>query len=185
MSGDLVMTDKRELANALTTALNRTFPAVLRTRSWDAYEQLHSYAKYEQWYNAELIMHLRRELHGSRFDAEWVRVRGEAPIGTRSQRADWAILKWKPSYASGRCFDPKHVLAVGETKVVGLAAAGSGDHAESQKIARLAEQLNHDDLSECLRFAYLVLPCWQRRGRSLDDSARTSLQDYRKRPPVP
>lgn len=172
-----MMTDRSQLADALTTALNGTFPAVMRTRSWEAYEQLHSYPSYEQWYNAELIMHLRREVHGSRFDADWVCVRGEAPIGTRSHRADWAILQWEPRYASGRCFDPKHVLAVGETKVVGLGAAGSGNQEESLKVARLAEQLENDALSDSLRFAYLVLPCWQGSGRSLGDSARRSLHD--------
>ena len=172
------MNDGSQLKAAITTTVNCTFPAVLRTRSWDAYEQLHSYASYEQWYNAELLMHFRRELHGSQFDDQWVCVRGEAPIETKNQRADWAFLKWEPSYAAGRCFARKDVFAAGETKVIGLAAAGSGANEERQKIARLAEQLGHDSLSQCLCFAYFVLPCWNRRPQNLDDSVRKSLEDY-------
>lgn len=47
-----------QLIDAVTTALNCPFPAVLRTRSWYALECLHDYASYEQWYNAEVVMHL-------------------------------------------------------------------------------------------------------------------------------
>ena len=175
------MKNRTELYEAVTTALNCTFPAVLRCRSSDSYEQLHSYAVYEQWYNAELVMHFRREVHGSEFDGEWTRVRGEAQIGATGRRADWAILAWDTPATPVRHFDAKDVLAVGETKIIGLAAAGCGDKAESQKIATLGQQVNHDALAHCVCFAYLVLPCWSRRRHSLDDSALTSLESYIRR----
>lgn len=172
------MNNQKDLDRAITTALNITFPAVLRTRSWDAYKQLHGYPSYEQWYNAELIMHFRTELYGAEFDGECVCVRGEAPIESKKLQADWAILKWEPSFASGRCFEPRDVLAVGETKIIGLAAAGSGNSTESGKMASLARKLNDPVLANCPCFAYVVLPCLRKRGHGLDFSARSSLDQW-------
>lgn len=171
------MNERSKLDEAVTTALNSTFPAVLRCRSADSYEQLHAYAVYEQWYNAEILMHLRREVSGSEFDGNCVRVRGEASIGTRDRRVDWAILPWNVPDTPTRCFDPQEVLAVAETKVVRLAAAGCGDTSEGQKIVTLGHQVNDDIPKHCLCFAHLVLPCWSRAKSNLDESALESLED--------
>ena len=164
-----------ELSEALTDALNRTLPAVLRCRSAESYQQLHSYALYEQWYNAEVIMHLRREVQGSCYDGDWVRVRGEAPLETKARRADWAIVPWDSSNCTPRCFDANEVYAFGETKVVGLGAAGYGTKSEAQKIITLGEQTGKDTLRSCLCFAHLILPCWGRKKTNLTDASLESL----------
>lgn len=169
-----------QLADALTTALNCTFPAILRTHSWYALERLHGYATYEQWYNGEVVMHLGREVNGTEFDGEWVCVRGEAPVATRSRRLDWAILKYDCNERSAESIDPKDVLVAGETKVVGLGSAGQGPMTEGLKVDTAAAQLNVHSLHSCLRFAHFILPCWQKRGKtqSLDKTTLDSLNRY-------
>ena len=124
------------------------------------------------------MMHMRREVQGSRYDGDWVRVRGEAPLETMARRADWAIVPWDSPNSAPHCFDPSEVYAFAETKVVGLAAAGYGPKSEAQKIITLGEQTGKKTLRSCMCFAHLILPCWGRRKRNLTDASLESLREY-------
>ena len=141
------MQSRKDLASVVERKLNLTLPAVLRGRSVEAYQQLHKYAKYEQWYNAELIMHLQAELGDCWVGDRTIRVRGEACIAGR--KVDWAFVASDARDDAHR-FTPDEVLAFGESKVCWSS--------ETALFETLLSQVGSEPAYACPRFGYVVVP---------------------------
>ncbi len=176
------------LQTAVKNALNLSFPSVLRSRSWDGFEYLHQGARYERWYNAELVMHLGHEIQWTQFDTNdtnCVHVWGEAEAvvrgtSTKKRRPDWVIVEAEVEDHVYRPFQPREVLVAGETKIIALGDAGEGPNAEPNNLHDLAKQLNAAQLRESIRIAFLVLPCWARKGKQecIDDAVRDAVKGF-------
>jgi len=187
-------TRRRDVEIAVSNSLNYTFPACLRRRAWPAppdgsgdydLEALNRIGEGEVC--RELVVHLRREVVGSRYGGKWTAIRtGEAihpspedsaNLDLRSDVDDspleWVIAVAKEPVSSAEKDHIDEVLIEGATGVV---AGTNWEPQLSERFVRRLRWLAEKAPSTVHRMAYLLFNCTWEDRTNLEASIGTKLE---------
>jgi len=163
------------ICRAVETALNLTFPAVLRAQSWSAFDFLHADYDCGAWFKTSLVLHLSREIGGGYFGRRPLRSVYCPKESTSSLFGyDWAITVADDERYRARFTSPKDICVAGLTRVIAF------EHPSDESHKTLEDEVNdvarHRDptLIDCQRFAYIAIIC----NREKSDSLKTVITKH-------
>ena len=144
---------RKQTYEAVEYALNRTFPAVLRSQSWSPFDYLRIDFDASEWLKTSLVFHLAREIPGEGLDNLALSVHG--PTKTPVE-LDWAVTVADGLYRA-RVNDRTGIYAAGYTRVFTLDGPESAEHLRSEVKCLTAPR--RPALPDCHYFAYIGVVC--------------------------